>query len=257
MLTTLETHFLNALQAANGKQLAPSSDPVAGPESLAAAPDVLITVNAHRLQFPPPATDDVVLSRAPACPIRTQQFTADGTTAEFRVDVGIGGEILEVESPPGRTLRIGDDYSLEGSAIKLFRPPPPAAAVVAMVAVRGTPMRGYVLKRLCQIELSVTVSAGDRKLAESWLNQVLASTLAAAVDLGNIAAPMPEDLGVRLRLLHPECELAGIERSVEQAAGKVRWIGLARFAVRGILEESVAVGSAAPQGIIQRIEYRR
>src|SRR4051812_35821839 len=81
--------------------------------------------------------------REPAYAFRRQSLAynagagAGAGTSAYALPADALPELTEVQSPPGRTLWPGDDYGVDGRAIR-FRDPPAAAVVVL---TRGAPAR--------------------------------------------------------------------------------------------------------------------
>src|SRR4051812_4540842 len=104
MLAAVEAYFLSAL----GPALAGGTQLIAGPSL--GPPDAgarLVEVSAFRLAILPGG--DAAEGRRPAFFTRIHRFAADGAARDFDLPEGEAGEVVEVESPPGKPARRGDD----------------------------------------------------------------------------------------------------------------------------------------------------
>jgi hypothetical protein len=248
MLAAVEAYFLAALTPAQPDQVSRVAGPSVGPSD---AGKELIEVWAQQLTLPL-ADDEVEAGRSGAFFTTVQQWRGDGTTKDFALPDSAQGQVVEVESPPGRAARLGDDYALDGRTLRFFRAPP--AADPAVVAhLRGDPARGFVEKRSCTIALKTYVWSKSAARTDELLRSTLASLLAATVDRVTLSAAMPADSGARLRLLEPLALVTAIGRD----ATAIRDVSYVRGAIdlvlRGDLEITVVVGAPLPTGIIRDV----
>lgn len=249
MLVAIESYFHDALLAAVPDTVDVVTGPSRGPGPEAT---LRVEVSASSLKLELPPGDDLAATREPAFFTQAQRWKTDGAKVDFVVPEQLGGQVVEVESPPGRSLRRGDDYTLDGRTVRLFRPP--AAAEVGVVAfVRGARAAGFLERRRCEVSLSTRAWGQDAHAADTLLASVLPTTLVASSDLGNLDAGLPDDSGVRLRLLRPVVSLVGIIRGVEQVGDAVHYRAQADFLLRGELEQLVTLGEPEPEGIIREV----
>ncbi|WPB72656.1 hypothetical protein KYC5002_26745 [Archangium violaceum] len=250
MLAAIEHHFLTALDAALADTVYLKTGPSTGPSP---SMTELVEVFASRLEPSRLEGDSLTEGREPAFLTQVQRWTADGTTSDFEVPADVWGDVIEVQSPPGQPASRGDDYALEGRRVRFFRPP--TGEVVAIL--RGGPARGFQAKQLAEVSLSIVVWGGTIERTDELFGEVLAAALAATVGLGHFEAGLPANSGVRLRLLRPVAALTGITRGREKLGRKQLVCASAKLLLRGELEQTVALGTAEAQGLIEKIEYSR
>jgi hypothetical protein len=162
------------------------------------------------------------------------------------------GEVVELESPPGRLLRQGDQYVLEGNTVRFYRPP--AQADIAVVAfLRGERAHGFLERRRCEISLVTRAWAREHGEADKLLSSALAAALLASSDIGNLDDSAPDDSGVRIRLRRPVVTLLGLSRGAEEHEETPFFRAQAEFLIRGELEQLVAVGEPEPESRIREV----
>lgn len=249
MLVAIESYFHDALRPAIPDEVDVATGPSRGPGADAT---LLVEVFASGLKLDLPQGEDLAALREPAFFTQVQQWKADGKRVDFVVPESVPGQVVEVESPPGRPLRRGDDYTLDGRTVRLYRPP--AAADVGVVALlRGERATGFLERRRCELTLHTRAWAREAHAADTLLAAALPAALVATSDLGNLDAALPADSSVRLRLLRPVASLVGITRSAELLGDTVFFRAQADFLLRGELEQLVTLGEPEPQGIIREV----
>jgi hypothetical protein len=246
MLAAVEAHFLDAVMAALPSTVTVQAGPSLGP---AGASDQLVEVSAQSLAVKLPDDEDLTAGKSPAFLSQTVVFHGDGTTTDFTLPAT--GVLTEVESPPGRPLQRGDEYTLELPTLKFYRPP--AAGVDVVALMRGDRARGFLERRPCAIALSLFAWAPDVAGADALLGPTLAAALGATVDMPNLEASVPAGSGVRVRLLRPAASLAGVARTRETPSPGTFLRARIDLVIRGELEQSVALGAPPPEGIIQQV----
>ncbi|GEN10477.1 hypothetical protein SAMN05443572_103353 [Myxococcus fulvus] len=254
MLLAIESYFHDALRAAMPESVEVSAGPSRGPSPEI---DAGVEVFATRMRLALPEGDDLTALRQPSYFSQVVRWAGDGTRKDFALPANTIGQVVEVESPPGRPLRRGDDYLVEESTLRLYRAP--ATASEAVVAyLRGSRAAGFLERRRCEVRLTIRVwvktDVGD---ATPLMSRALAAALAASADMGNMedANTEPETSGVRLRLLQPQAALVDVHQSLELEDGTAYFRAQANFLVRGELEQLVSLGTPESEGII--LEVRR
>lgn len=250
MLHAVQAHFLPLLKSALPPVASVSAGPAVDPVPGDSFPRVVITASRLALLFNQD-DDDPLASRTTAHFAAVQRWSGDGTARDFTVPDDIKGDITELECPPGRPLRVGDDYAVDGRTVRLMRPPPPGQHNL-QARLRGGPARGYLDRRPCVVTVEVHVWTNGPAQLASTSARVLAALLAAAVDVPHLEATPHDDLGVRVRLLRPVASWLSTNR--DDVAGLLR--DSFEFQLRGELEQHVVVGQPEPAGIIENIVYR-
>jgi hypothetical protein len=249
MLVSIESYFHDALRPAIPHDVDVVTGPSLGPSNDDAQ---LLEVSALGLKLALPEGDDLTAPREASFQGGTHRWPANGRQVDFVLPKGVQGEVVEVESPPGRPLRRGDDYMLEGRTVRFFRPP--AQADVAVVAfLRGERAHGFLERRSCEITLVTRAWAREHGAADKLLSGALAAALVASVDLGNLDDSASDESGVRIRLLRPVMTLLGLSRGTEVFHETSFFRAQAEFLIRGQLEQLIAVGEPEPTGIIREV----
>ncbi len=199
--------------------------------------------------------DDPLAVREPAFFTQVQRWDADGTARDFTLPASVKGEIIEVESPAGRSLARGQDYQVEEGTVRLYGVPAKGKGAV-VATVRTGPAEGFQERRPCQLRLTVSAWGPKVEDADKLLDQALAVVLARCAGLGTLEAEHLGSSGVRLRLRQPTVLLEGFERTRTQV--RTRWAPRASALLRlsGELELSIAVGTPQPEKRIEEIRYR-
>lgn len=249
MLQAVQAHFLPALRAAHPQATSVAAGPAPEPVPGDSFPRVVLTATRLALTFKP--DDDPLDSRSSAHFAATHQWSGDGTTRDFTLPANIPGEIAELECPPGRALRSGDDYSVDGRTVRLMVAPRTGQQNL-QARLRGGPARGFLDKRPCVVTLVADVWANGPAQLATTAARALAALLAASVDLPHLEATPHADLGVRVRLLRPTASWTATTRSEQR--GLLR--DTIELQLRGELEQLVAVDTPDPVGTIKSIVYR-
>lgn len=205
-----------------------------------------LVIHARKLSVLDPPPDD---SRdGEAFLFETITWAANGVTTNFTLPA-LQGTTYEVEAPPGQPVTRGDDYLVDGSVIRFYRPP--AAANPGVLArVRTAAAHGYVRRRPCAITLEITSYGVDMALADEAFAIALQVALAQLTRVPRLAMPVAAGATVLLRVLEPRTTLVSIERTL--LATKPRVVaGVLR--VEGELDAIVASGAPAPVSIIESI----
>ncbi|WP_141323106.1 hypothetical protein [Myxococcus sp. AB025B] len=254
MLLAIESYFHDVLRAAMPESVEVSAGPSKGPSTDI---DAGVEVIATRMRLALPEGDDLTSLRQPSYFAQVFRWAGDGIRKDFALPANAAGQVVEVESPPGRPLRRGDDYVVEESMLRLYRAP--ATASEAVVAyLRGSRAAGFLERRRCEVRLSILVwvktAVGD---AAPLMSRALAATLAASADMGNLEDENTdaETSGVRLRLLQPQATLVDVQRTLELQDATAYFRAQANFLVCGELEQLVSLGTPESEGII--LEVRR
>ncbi|WP_408890275.1 hypothetical protein ACJ2CR_04860 [Myxococcus faecalis] len=253
MLLAIESYFHDALRAAIPETVEVATGPSRGPS---VEMEALVEVIASRMKLTLPEGDDLTALRQPSYFAQVHRWAGNGTRKDFTLPANATGQVVEVESPPGRPLRRGDDYVVEESTLRLYRAP--AVASEAVVAyLRGTRAEGFLERRRCELRLSVRAWVKSPGNAAPLLSRALAAALAASADLGNLEDEdtEAETSGVRLRLLQPQATLVEVHRTLELQGDIPYHRAQANFLVRGELEQLVSLGTPESEGII--LEVRR
>lgn len=248
MLHAVQAHFVPALRAAFPPATAVGAGPSPAPVPGDSFPRVVVT--ATRLAPVFAAGDDPQDSRSTAHHAAIVRWSGNGSARDFTVPDSVTADITDLECPPGRPLRVGDDYSVDGRTVRLMRPPP-AGQHNVLVRLRGGPARGFLDRRPCLVTLAVDVWANGPVQLGTTAARALAAVLAASVDLPHLEAAPHDDLGVRVRLLRPTAAWISTTRS--ETAGLLR--DTLEFQLRGELEQLVIVGPPEPAGVIAKIKY--
>lgn|SRR5512140_2035047 len=198
---------------------------------------------------------DPFAPRGPASLTAIQRWSADGATADFTLPPSVEGEVLEVECPPGRPARRGEDYVLDGATLRFYRPP--AAGEAAVVAtVRTGAAAGFQERRPCTAQLELIAWGKDVTRADQLLDQALVAVLARCVDLETLVAEHLGSGAVRMRLLKPALLLEGLQRAAIKIGTRRAHQASARLRLHAELELAVVTGAPAPEAKIGRVEYR-
>jgi hypothetical protein len=249
MLAAIEAHFQRAIRQACPEGTAVTAGPSRGPAGDGAE---LIEIVACRLSVDPLTEDKLTDARRPAYFTRAQRFSADGATRDFSLATSENEEIVEVESPAGRPARRDDDYRVDGSIVRFYRPPA-RADVAVVVRVRGAPARGFSEWRPCRIDVAVHLWAKELRRADELLSLAVGSALVAAAELGTMEEPNAGHPAVSLRLVRPVATLTGLARTLETASGASYQHGCIDLTLRGDLVQIVALGEPAPEDVIREV----
>ncbi|WP_223645796.1 hypothetical protein [Corallococcus sp. EGB] len=251
MLVAIESYFHDALRSAVPGSVEISTGPSRGPGAETA---LLVEVCASHLKLDPPPGDDLAAQREAAYFAQVHRWSANGKQVDFDLPEQARGRVVDVESPPGRPLRRGDDYVVEGRKVRFYQPP--ALADVAVVAfLRGERSAGFLERRRCELSLVIRAWARAAGAADPLLSAALTAALVASADLGNLddTEVPPADSGVRLRLMRPVMSLSGIQRSAETVDDTPFYRAQAEFLIRGDFEQLVALGEPEAEGIIREV----
>ncbi|NBD08296.1 hypothetical protein [Corallococcus silvisoli] len=251
MLVALESYFHDALRPAVPDAVEISTGPSLGPVAEA---ESLVEVCVSQLKLEPLPGLDLAAQREAAYFAQVHRWASDGKKVDFELPAKALGQVAEVESPPGRPLRRGDDYVVDGRTVRFYQPPA-LADVAVVVFLRGARSAGFLERRRCELSLVIRAWARQSGAADPLLSAALAAALVASADLGNLddSYASPADSGVRLRLLRPVMSLSGIHRSAETVAETPFFRAEAEFLIRGDLEQLVALGEPEAEGIIREV----
>lgn len=253
MLNGLESHLLEAIAAAEPPDLTIRSGPVFPPDGRSEAEQLAVSV--HSLESTQSEHGERGLEgREPAFLSQRLVFAADGQQLDFLLDEATTGRVAEIQAPPGKLARAGDDYQIAGRKIQFYRPPPRGEEGV-LVWLAGAESQGYRERTPCQADVEVVAWAKESATADRLLEPALAAALASFVDLDLISLHEDEQSDVRLQLLRPVAHFNAVERSAEQIGAARFFRSAAHLRVRGELELTVALGEAAPEGRIAHIDY--
>ncbi|MCE9671266.1 hypothetical protein LY474_25995 [Myxococcus stipitatus] len=251
MLVALESYFHDVVRPAIPETVDVATGPSRGPPTDAEA---LVEVCASTMKLALPPGDDLNVLRQPSYFSHVHRWAADGRTLNFALPESTQGQVAEVESPPGRPLRRGDDYAVDDLTLRLYRAP--AAAEEAVVAfLKGDRAAGFLERRRCEVSLAIRAWVKSPGNAAPLLSSALAAALAASTDLGNLEDEdtLFEDTGVRIRLLQASATLLGVHRGIEDVGGTLYTRAQANFLVRGELEQLVTLGAPDPRGTIREV----
>jgi len=252
MLHAVQAHLLPFLRAALPQATAVTAGPAVDPVPGDSFPRVVLTASRLALIFKQD-DDDPLASRTTAHFGAVQRWSGDGTARDFTVPDDIKGDITDLECPPGRPLRVGDDYAVDGRTVRLMRAAPIGQDNL-VVRLRGGPARGYLDKRACIITLQIQVWSTAINKLDALSSRVHAALLAAAADLPHLEATAHDDLGVRVRLLRPHAAWISTTRDIVDAQPALLRDTL-EFQLRGELEQRITLGQPEPAGIIEKIVY--
>lgn len=251
MLSVLESRLLEALKsdlpATAGIAAGPVHGPPAGEEAF-----LSVHVAGLKLLTPPTESEEEKPERNPASLTRVERWEKAGQQADQQDFLFAGtGEVIEVESPPGRPRNRGDHYEVSGGGIRFYRAP--GETVVA--TIREGPALGYQEKRPCEIELNSIVWAQNMAEADRLLNLSQVTVLTAVENIGILSGPANANPGVSMRLLSATTQLSGMERGIEKIGAVDYFRFVTSFRIKGELEITVALGEAEPQERIGEIIY--
>lgn len=207
-----------------------------------------VVVHARDLEIPPPPLEDE--GAAPARLLEMTTFSADGTERDFVIPAALTGAIVEVEAPPGVTVRPGDAYYLDDRTIRFYRPPPVAEQAVR-VRLESGEAAGWTRRRACTLHLDIAAWAQSASAADQSLEIALHVALSTLVNAPNFDAGLVPGADVWMRLLAPRVWLVAMRRGIDLQANLVH--ATAELVLRAELDEIVARGEPAPQGIIERL----
>lgn len=247
MLNVLETFLDQALASA----LPQNTSLVAGPVLAPAADKVpLVNIVASALHPLRPVGDAEETKRDAAFFTQRLILTGDGLRLDFALPEEVTGEIIEVESSPGRLARPGDDYWLEQRKLRFYHPPAGAFTVL----LRGEPASGYQELSPCRATLEINVWADQIIAADNLLASSLASALAALSGLDRMELARIDTAGFSLRLIKPVAELDALERG--PVSGTSLFCSKARLRLRGEWELTLALGAPPAEGLIKTLAGR-
>jgi hypothetical protein len=244
VLAAVEAHFAAALKADLGQATPVLTGPLA---DLPTGSSVHVSAGRLALAVPP---SDLVADRNSARLFTAHTWPSDGQQTGFPLPPG-AGELAEVEAPPGRPRRRGDDFRVDAGALNFYRPPAAGQPGVKAMFL-GQRAAGYHERRAGELALLITARAA----AVADLDALAAAALAAALK-ASVAPPTfeaPPVAGVRVRLLRAAAALSAVVRRTE-ARGDV---ALPRcdleFVLRGEAELLIALGAPEPESIIAAVE---
>lgn len=241
MLVAAEAHYAAALQAA-----LPDAQILVGAAPLVPVA-ASVQVHATRMSLAPPS-DDMGDERGAARHFAVHVWPADGVARDFILPPG-DAEVADVEAPPGYPRRRGDDYRVEAGAVRFARAPAAGQAGVRALLL-GTPARGFVERRRC--ELLVTITARAPSGLDALGEAALAAVLTACVDVPDLGAST--GAVVRARLRRPVAALLGVTRRVETIGDVARARCDIELLLRGEAELHVALGVPDPVDRIKSVE---
>lgn len=242
MLYALETLLGAAIDAALPDTVTVHTGPYAPAGSGA------VVVHARDLAIAPPPVDSD--GDAPARIIEMATFAADGTTRDFDIPPALTGQLVEVEVPPGVTARSGDAYYVEARTIRFYHPPP-ASAQAVRVRLEAGEAAGWTRRRACTLHLDIAAWAQSTIDADQRLEIALHVALSTLVNAPNFDAALVPGADVWMRLLAPRVWLVALRRGLDAQVDLVHTT--ADLLLRAELDEIVARGAPAPQGIIERL----
>ncbi len=242
MLQALEAHLLTAVDAA----LPAEVTTVAGPWQPTGTGAVV--VHARTLTLKPPGEDPPTDDAAHGLAI--VDWPSDGNTLDFEIPNDQTGELLEVESPPGFTVRRGDAWQLDDRTIRFYMAPASGAPGVR-ARLRGAPAKGYKRRKPCRVELSISAWADSMATADQRLDAALQTTLKELIQLPNLEAGAVAGVQVWMRILQARAWLLSIERRVDPESDLFE--ARATLELRGDLDLLVAVGTPDPVGVIEKL----
>jgi hypothetical protein len=246
MLSVLENFLLTAVSAALPK----NTKVIAGISATPLATELpLVNIIANKLQTLSNANNDDN-KRTQAFFNQRLTFTGDSEQLNFDLPKENSGDILEVELTTGRLAKPRDDYWQEGQTLHFYQAPTTAFSVL----VKGKPARGYQELSPCTVDLSIDVWSDALNTADNLLSVALAATVAALTELDRIELARLDKAGFSLRLIKPLAELSGLERNPKTTSPL--FCSSAQLLLRGELEMTLALGTPAPESIIQTIKGR-
>lgn len=246
MLTVLENFLLIAIRSALPK----NTNVVAGIIATPLATECpLVNVVANKLQTLSIANNDDNKRNAAFFNQRIT-LTGDGKKLDFSLPNNVSGDILEVELTTGRLAKPRDDYWQDGQILHFYQAP----SAIFSILVKGKPARGYQELTPCTVSLSIDVWGETLNTTDNLLSPTLAATLTALTELDRIELARVDDAGFSLRLLKPIAELSGLECNPK--ISNTLFCSSAQLLLRGELEMTLALGTPAPDSIIQTIEGR-
>jgi hypothetical protein len=241
MLDALENFLVQAIRPALPQGLnliaGPTAPPATGQQvNLIAALRVLAACDASK--------------RDPAYFVQAWPFSGDGQQRDFPLPAEAAGELQEVQFGSGHLASRGDEYWLESRQLRFYRAPQgPFQALL-----RGPKAQGYQEIQPCRIDLEIQAWAAQAA-ADALLAPALAAVLSVfakqdALELARLSAP-----SFSLRLLKPTAGLQRLDHEASGMEGKMVRAS-AYLKIQGELELALALGVAAPEGVILSIENR-
>ncbi|HWN71315.1 MAG TPA: hypothetical protein VNM90_26940 [Haliangium sp.] len=244
MLRALERYLQPLVQAA----LPGGTSVVTGPYQPSGIGAVVLHAHTLRVE-PPPAEAE---GDDPGHVVEHVTWPADGQLRDFALPESVTGELVEVESPPGRLVKAGDAYYLEQRTIRFYRPPA-AASPAVRARIRGAEAAGYSRRQRCTLGLELAVWATSMTTADDRLGVILPATLAALIAVPILEADPVAGTGVSLRIMSPRVLLAGMRRAVQ--AEPALFHAHAEIELRAELDLMVAHGAPEPVGIIEQVAH--
>lgn len=242
MLRALEAHLVTLVDAA----LSGVTTTVGGPWRPSGNGAVVVHARSLEQDAPgdDPPTDD------PAHGLVLVSWPSDGLTLDFEIPSNESGELVEVEAPPGHSVRRGDAWLLDARTLRFYRAPA-AGNPGVRARLRGPAAKGFKRRKPCRVELAISAWAASSASADQRLDIALQTSLRALVELPNLEADVVAGVQVSMRILQPRAWLLGIERSA--AASGNLFEASATLQLRGDLELLVASGAPTPVGVIEQV----
>jgi hypothetical protein len=209
-----------------------------------------VVLTAHTLDVaPPPAEAE---GDDPGHVVQYVTWPANGQVRDFTLPQAVTGELVEVESPPGRLVKSGDAYYVEGRTIRFYRAPV-AANPAVRARIRGAAAAGYSRRQRCTMGLALGVWATTLTDADDRLNIILQATLGALIAVPILEAGPIASAGVSLRVMSPRVWLKSMRREMHPDP-KLFHAGV-ELELRAELDLVVGRGAPEPVGIIERVEH--
>lgn len=246
MLNLLETFLAAALRPILPQNISLATGPMPPP---AAANVPLVNVAATALYPLRPAGGGEDAKRDAAFFTQSLPLTGDSQRLDFALPEDAKGEVIEVESSPGRLARPGDDYWLENRNLRFYHPPAGAFTVL----LRSVRASGYQELSPCRANLEINAWADQTTAADDLLTPALAAVLATFYGLDRMELARLEAAGFSLRLIKPLAELMALERAPVSGDAPL-FRSTARLWLRGEWELTLALGVPPMEGVIRTLD---
>lgn len=242
MLNALESFLQSAIAAA----VPASATVVTGPYE----PDLseVVAIHARRLELEPIRDRD---NGDGGHLVDEVTWDTDGTIKDFNISLSLVGEIMEIQSPPGQIVNIGDELYVDERTLRFYHAP--AAAVPGVkTRLRGVDAPGWQHQRDGQIHLDIDAWATTMAVADANLATALNVALSRMVELPVLEMSQTSNIDVWLRFQAPNIWLLDMDRSRHASVAVLN--AHASVTLRGTLDVLVARGTPAPFGIIDSVE---
>ncbi|MCP3923906.1 MAG: hypothetical protein GY714_15110 [Desulfobacterales bacterium] len=198
--------------------------------------------------------EEILAEREQANLCEILSFDTTGNKKNFKLPAEIKGDVSEVETPPGYTVKQGDDYFIEDNTLKFYHAPKEGKKGL-IVFFKGEKAKGYLENSPYKINIILDVSAKELGIADIIFSKSINTLMASFIDMGTIRST-EDETGVSFRILKPATHLKSIERKSEGIKKSAIYRITSDIVLLCQLETSIALGKELPESIIEEIQYQ-